>query len=110
MMATLYSMTLMAPTDSGPSGVIVLVVQMVALIAIFYFLLLRPQSQARKKHAALLAGIKKGDKVVTSGGVIGKIRDIKEHEVTIESGTAQLVVERSKIVQVGDQVAPNATP
>lgn len=109
-MATLFSMALMAPTDSGPSGVIVLVIQMVALIAIFYFLLLRPQSQARKKHAALLAGIKKGDKVVTSGGVIGKIREIKETEVTIESGTAQLVIERSRIVQVGDQVAPNATP
>lgn len=101
-------LSLMAPTDSGPSGMIVLAVQMVALIAIFYFLLLRPQSQARKKHAELLANIKKGDEVVTAGGVVGKIKEIKEQRVTIESGTAQLIVERSKIVQVGDQVSPDA--
>ena len=48
-------LALMAPTDSGPSGMIILAIQMVALIAIFYFLLLRPQSQAKKKHAELLA-------------------------------------------------------
>ncbi|MFN0178676.1 MAG: preprotein translocase subunit YajC [Gemmatimonadales bacterium] len=101
-------LSLMAPTDSGPSGMIVLAVQMVALIAIFYFLLLRPQSQARKKHAELLANIKKGDEVVTAGGVVGKIKEIKEQRVTIESGTAQLVIERSRIVQVGDQVSPDA--
>jgi preprotein translocase subunit YajC len=107
MMSPLFTLMLMAPTDSGPSGIVVLVVQMVALIAIFYFLLLRPQSQARKKHAELLANIKKGDEIVTAGGVVGKIKEIKEQRVTIESGTAQLVVERSKIVQVGAQVSPN---
>lgn len=107
-MATLFSLALMAPTDAGPSGIVVLVLQMVALVAIFYFLLLRPQSQSRKKHAELLANIKKGDEVVTAGGVIGKIKDIKDQRITIESGTAQVVVERSKITQVGDQVSPTA--
>jgi preprotein translocase subunit YajC len=106
-MATLFTLALMAPTDSGPSGIVVLIVQMAALVAIFYFLLLRPQSQARKKQAALLANIKKGDEVVTAGGVIGKIKEIKDQRITIESGTAQLIVERSKITQVGDQVAPS---
>lgn len=106
----MFLLNLMAPTDAGPSGIVMLAIQMVALIAIFYFLLLRPQSQARKKHAELLANIKKGDKVVTAGGVIGKIKDIKDQEITIESGTAQLVVQRGRIVQVGDQVAPNAAP
>lgn len=109
MTATLL-LALMAPTDSGPSGMIILAIQMVALIAIFYFLLLRPQSQAKKKHAALLAGLKKGDEVVTAGGIIGKVKDIKELRVTIESGTAQLVVERSRIVQVGDQLSPTSAP
>lgn len=101
-------LALMAPTDGGPSGMIVLAVQMIALVAIFYFLLLRPQSQARKKHAELLAGIKKGDEVITAGGIVGKIKDIKDQRVTIESGTAQFVIERTKIVQVGDQVSPTA--
>ncbi|MBM4186977.1 MAG: preprotein translocase subunit YajC [Gemmatimonadetes bacterium] len=107
-MNALPMLTLMAPTDAGPSGMVVLAVQMIALVAIFYFLLLRPQSQARKKHAALLAGIKKGDEVVTAGGIVGKIKEIKDQRVTIESGSAQLVVERSRIVQVGDQVSPTS--
>ena len=106
----LFSLALMAPTDAGPSGVVVLVIQMVALVAIFYFLILRPQSQARKKHAALLAGMKKGDEVVTSGGIIGKVKEIKENRIMIESGTATLWVERSRVAQVGDQVSPTATP
>ena len=82
----------------------------------FYFLILRPSGQARKKHAELLGGLKKGDEVMTSGGIIGKVRDIKEVEtggvketrVTVESGTASVVVERSRIVRVGGAAAPGA--
>ncbi|MCC7133028.1 MAG: preprotein translocase subunit YajC [Gemmatimonadales bacterium] len=107
-MTTLFSLALMAPTDGSSSGLIVLVVQFAALIGIFYFLLIRPQSQARKKHAELLAGLKKGDEVVTAGGVIGKVKEIKDQRITIESGTAQLIVERNRIVQVGSEVSPTA--
>jgi preprotein translocase subunit YajC len=109
MSESLFLISLMAPSDGSPTGLIVLVAQFAALIGIFYFLLIRPQSQARKKHAALLAGLKKGDDVVTSGGIIGKVKTIKDQRVTIESGTAELVIERSRIVQVGDAVSPTAT-
>ena len=108
MTQSLLVLTLMAPTDGGPSGMIVLVVQLVALVGIFYFLLIRPQSQARKKHAEMLAAMKKGDEVVTAGGLIGKVREIKDTRVTIESGTSQVVVERSRIVQIGNEVSPTA--
>ena len=106
-MHTTMLLALMAPAQGG-AGMIVFVVQIAALIAIFYFLLIRPQSQARAKHAAMLESLKKGDKVVTSGGVIGKVTAMKANEITIESGTAQLVVERARIVQIGDTVAPAA--
>lgn len=109
-MTTLFALSLMAPTDRAGSGVLVLVLQFGALIAIFYFLLIRPQSQARKKHAQLLANLKKNDEVVTSGGIIGKVRDIKESRVTIESGSATLVIDRNRIVQVGSEAAPGGTP
>ena len=108
MMNSLFNLVMMAPTDGSSSGVLVLVIQFGALIAIFYFLLIRPQGQARKKHAALLAGLKKGDEIVTSGGVIGKVKEIKDNRITIESGTAQLVVERGRIVQIGSEVSPTA--
>jgi preprotein translocase subunit YajC len=106
---------LQATTGSG-SGLTVLLLQMAAIGLVFYFLILRPSGQARKKHAELLSGLKKGDEVMTSGGIIGKVRDIKEVEsdgaretrVTVESGTATVVVERSRIVRVGGVGAPGA--
>jgi preprotein translocase subunit YajC len=73
---------------------------------VFYFLIIRPQGQARKQHEQLLAGLKKGDEITTSGGLIGKVKDIKDDRVTVESGTATVVVERARIVRVGQSSAP----
>src|ERR1043165_8186519 len=95
-----------------------LVLQMGAIGLVFYFLILRPSGQARKRHAELLSKLKKGDEVMTSGGIIGRGREIKEVEnesgkevrVTVESGTASVVVERSRIVRVGTVTGPAAPP
>lgn len=100
---------LMAPSGgSSSSSLTILLFQFGAIILIFYFLLIRPQSQARKKHAELLGGLKKGDEVTTAGGIIGRVKDIKDDRITIESGSASLVVERARIVRVGDSVSPTA--
>lgn len=101
-------------TPGGGMGI--LAFQVLAIGLVFYFLILRPSSQARKKHAELLSNLKKGDEVMTSGGIIGKVRDIREIEsdgaketrVTIESGTASFIVERSRIVRIGGAAAPSA--
>jgi preprotein translocase subunit YajC len=106
----------MFQTQGTGGGLSVLVLQMAAIGLVFYFLILRPSSQARKKHAELLGNLKKGDEVMTSGGIIGKVRDIREVEsdgaketrVTIESGTASFIVERSRIVRIGGASAPSA--
>lgn len=105
---TTLLLDLMAPTQNPGGGLAILLFQFGAIILIFYFLLIRPQSQARKKHAALLAGLKKGDDITTAGGIIGKVREIKDDRITIESGTATLVVERSRIVRIGEVVSPTA--
>jgi preprotein translocase subunit YajC len=104
-----------APGGTG-GGLTVLLLQMAAIGLVFYFLILRPSGQARKKHAELLTNLKQGDEVMTSGGLIGKVRDIKEVEtggaketrVTLETGTATVVVERSRIVRIGATSAPGA--
>ena len=104
-----------AQTGSG-GGITVLLLQMAAIGLVFYFLILRPSGQARKKHAELLSNLKKGDEVMTSGGLIGRVRDIKEVDsngvketrVTVETGTANVVVERSRIVRIGGTSAPGA--
>lgn len=98
----------------GTSSITVLILQMGAIALVFYFLILRPSGQARKKHAELLANLKKGDEIMTSGGILGRVKDIKEVEnagtkevrVTVETGTATVVVERSRIVRVGASTAP----
>jgi preprotein translocase subunit YajC len=85
--------------------------QLVGFGLVAYFLLIRPQAQARKRHAELLSSLKKGDEVMTSGGIIGRVKDIREVEadgtkevrVTVESGTATLVVERSRILRIGSK-------
>lgn len=101
--------TMMAPANGSAGGSLaILMFQFGAIILIFYFLLIRPQSVARKKHAALLGQLKKGDEITTSGGIIGKVKDLKEDRITIESGTSTLVVERARIVRVGDSVSPTA--
>jgi preprotein translocase subunit YajC len=93
----------------------VLVIQMAAIGLVFYFLVLRPSAQAKKRHAELLTKLKKGDEVMTSGGIVGRVKDIKEVDsdgskevrVTVESGTSTLVIERSRIVRVGGTAASN---
>jgi preprotein translocase subunit YajC len=107
-MTTLLA-SVMAPSGgSGSSSLAILLFQFGAIILIFYFLLIRPQSVARKKHAELLGGLKKGDDITTAGGIVGRVKDIKEDKVTIESGTSTLVVERGRIVRVGENISPTA--
>jgi preprotein translocase subunit YajC len=107
----------MAQGQSGTGGLSILVLQMAAIGLVFYFLILRPSAQARKRHAELLGKLKKGDEVMTGGGLIGRVKDIKEIDnegvkevrVTVESGTATVVVERSRIIRVANS-AVSSTP
>jgi preprotein translocase subunit YajC len=107
-----------AQNGTGGSGISILVLQMAAIGLVFYFLILRPSGQARKRHAELLSKLKKGDEVMTNGGIIGRVKDIKEIDseglkevrVTVETGSATVVVERSRIVRVGSSPAQAAPP
>lgn len=88
------------------NSMMILMLQFLLIGLVFYFLIIRPQAKARKKAAEILAAIKKGDEVTTAGGVVGKVREVKDLHLVIESGTAQLVVERSRIIRVGDTATP----
>ncbi|MBJ6723561.1 preprotein translocase subunit YajC [Geomesophilobacter sediminis] len=59
-------------------------IPLILMFAIFYFLLIRPQQKKAKEHRSLLEGLKKGDQVVTAGGMHGKVTDINDQVVTIE--------------------------
>jgi preprotein translocase subunit YajC len=88
------------------------IVQIVAIIAIFYWFMIRPQQTQRKKHEDSLRQLKKGDDIVTAGGIIGRVVHIKESAkdgdgkgledpVTIQSGETRLIVERGRISRIG---------
>lgn len=95
-------MLLVVPREGGNSGMIFLI-QMLLIFGIFYFLLIRPQAQERKKHEELLAGIKKGDEIVTNGGIIGKVVHVDENRLTVKTGDdARLTVDRGRIASVLD--------
>jgi preprotein translocase subunit YajC len=98
--------------SAGPSRMLITLAMYAVIFAIFYFVLIRPQQQQRKAHEATVQNLKKGDEIVTAGGLVGRVVHIKEtlkdgqlvrspeDYVTIESGTSRVVVERSKIVKI----------
>jgi len=78
-----YAMGPIPQSGSGPGAIAVQLVPMVLIFAIFFFLLIRPQQQERKRREEMLKSLKKGDRVVTSGGLIGTIVGINEQTVTL---------------------------
>lgn len=60
------------------------IIMMVVMVAVFYFLLIRPQQKKAKEHQKMLDSIKKGDEVVTSGGLIGRVTGLGQGTLTIE--------------------------
>jgi preprotein translocase subunit YajC len=122
---TLFALLQAPPTGTTPrpgGGGLMLGIQVVLILAIFYFMMVRPQQKQRKKHESTLMQLKKGDDIVTAGGIIGRVIHIKEtikdgttastlgDAVTIQSGESRLIVERGRIARVGttNTAAPGA--
>ena len=59
-------------------------IMLIALFAVFYFVLIRPQSKRQKEHKAMVASLSKGDEVVTNGGLLGRITNVGDSFVTVE--------------------------
>ena len=76
-------------------------VMMLLIFVLFWFLLIRPQSQRYKKHQAMLSAIVRGDQVVTNGGLIGKVTKATDDELTVEIAQGTKVrVKRGMIADV----------
>ncbi len=78
----------------GQQGGMATIIMLVAIFAIFYFVLIRPQAKRQKEHRAMISALGKGDEVVTNGGLLGRITRLDEAFVTLEvdgKGTRVLV-------------------
>lgn len=70
-------------TSSQQGGLVSILPMLIAFVAIFYFLLIRPQSKRAKQHRDLVSGLKLGDEIITTGGILGKIAKLDDDLIVI---------------------------
>jgi preprotein translocase subunit YajC len=103
-------LTAQAPAG-GRSTLLPFAFQIVAIFAIFYFVMIRPQQKQRRTHEDRLRNLRKGDEIVTAGGIIGRVVHISETKgdaktpgmddrITIKSDESRLIIERGGIAGV----------
>jgi preprotein translocase subunit YajC len=89
---------------AGGMGAIQQFIPLVLMFAIFYFLLIRPQQKKAKEHRALLDNIKKGDHVITAGGVHGKVASVEDGIVGLEIATGVVIkITKSYIAAINNK-------
>ena len=95
-----------APADGGMMAVIMQFLPIVAIFILFYFLLIRPQQKRAKEHANTIGAIKRGDTVVLSSGMIGKVTRVEEAEVNVEiAPSVNVRVVKAMIAEVRNRTA-----
>ena len=104
-------MMMQAAPAGQPNGTAAFFIQMFPLLAIFvifYFLMIRPQQRRVKEHQARISAVKKGDEVVTGGGIRGKVTKVSDDEAEVEIAQGVKVrAVKSTLMQV---LKPNANP
>ena len=97
-----------AGQSSGTTGLLVGILPWVLIFGIFYILMIRPQQQRVKQHQASINAVKKGDEVITGGGIRGRVTKINDEEAEVEIAQGvKIRVIKSTISQV---LAPNTKP
>jgi preprotein translocase subunit YajC len=95
-MTLLNFIFLMMPEEGGEGGSTSFFIMIALMIVVFYFFMIRPQMKKSKEQKNFREGLKKGDKIVTIGGIHGKILEVKETTLIIETeGQGRLKIEKS---------------
>ena len=99
-MTGLYAL-LFAPQGQAGGGITIVLIQVGAFVAIFYFLLIRPQQKQKRDREQMLSAIKKGDRIVTTGGLHGTVTGLSEHTVTVRvADQVKLEFDRSAVGRI----------
>ena len=99
-----------ATVGQGGPGMGAFVIQIALFIGIFYFLLIRPQRRQQAQHKLLLESLQRGDRIVTSSGIVGEVIHIKDDEVTVRSGESKFVILRSGIASITNRTGTEVKP
>jgi preprotein translocase subunit YajC len=93
-----------AGTQADPRGQALSTIGMlVIMVVMFYFVLIRPQSKKAKDHANMLKGIRAGDKIVTTGGIVGVVITVKEKTLSIRSADSKFEVTKAAIAEITER-------
>ena len=93
------------PAATGMGSTVFMLVMM---IAIMYFIMIRPENKRKKEAEQMRAAVKKGDKVVTIGGIVGIVVDVKENKFVMETGADQVRIEFEKWALSSNETAAEA--
>ena len=80
----------------GAAGMSSSIIMLVAMLAIFYFMLIRPENKRKKEAEQMRNSVKTGDKIVTIGGIVGTVVNVKDNKLVIETGADQVRIELAK--------------
>ena len=89
---------------AGGADMMSTIIMMVVMVAVFYFMLIRPENKRKKEADEMRASVRVGDEIITIGGICGKIVDVKENKIVIETGA-----DRVRIEFVKDAISSNET-
>lgn len=93
-----------SPGGGGTGGLVGTLLPLVAMMGIIWFLLIRPQQREQQRHREMVRNVKKGDEVVTIGGIFGKVLNVSDDKVSLRiAENVKIDVERSKIARVLNQ-------
>lgn len=95
-------------TSTGAVGLGSPLIMMVLMIAIFYFMLIRPENKRKKEAEQMRSAVKTGDKIVTIGGIVGTVVNVKETRIVIETGADQVRIEIEKWAISSNETAAEA--
>ncbi len=95
-------------TASTTAGAMSPLFMLVLMVGIMYFIMIRPENKRKKEAEAMRAAVKKGDKIVTIGGIVGVVVDVKENKIVMETGADQVRIEFEKWAISSNETAAEA--
>ena len=105
----LYFLTTTADPTAASGGLMSTVIMMAAMFAIMYFMLIRPENKRKKEAEQMRSAVRTNDRITTIGGIIGKVVDVKEDKIVIETGADQVRIEFAKwAISSNETAAANA--
>lgn len=95
-------------TTGATAGMGSSIFMLVAMLAIFYFMLIRPENKRKKEAEAMRSSVRNGDKITTIGGIVGTVVNVKEDKIVIETGADQVRIEFAKWAISSNETADEA--